>query len=174
MWVLLDGSELELDAGLTVPQNAQRYYEKAKEMARKGAGASSCPGQYRAASGGKAQPKKTRTLPMRRRKPKWYERFRWFYSSDGFLVLGGRDAETNEEIYAKYLERRDLALHTDAPGAPLTVIKTEGRGGSGEHPARGCPVCRELLNLWKAALWLATATSSRAIRSPRPRSMGSS
>jgi len=32
---LLEGEELELHAGLTVPQNAQRYYEKAKEMARK-------------------------------------------------------------------------------------------------------------------------------------------
>ena len=31
--------ELELHAGLTVPQNAQRYYEKAKEMARKASGA---------------------------------------------------------------------------------------------------------------------------------------
>ena len=35
MRVLLEGAELELNAGLTVPQNAQRYYEKAKEMARK-------------------------------------------------------------------------------------------------------------------------------------------
>jgi predicted ribosome quality control (RQC) complex YloA/Tae2 family protein len=128
MHVLLEGEELQLHAGLTVPQNAQRYYEKAKEMARKGSGAKEALAITKQLREGKtAAPKKTRPVSFyRRRKPKWYERFRWFFSSDGFMVLGGRDADTNEEIYAKYMERRDLVLHTDAPGAPLTVIKTEG------------------------------------------------
>ncbi|HUS76610.1 MAG TPA: ribosome rescue protein RqcH [Methanothrix sp.] len=127
MRVLLEGVELALHAGLTVPQNAQRYYEKAKEMARKGSGAKEALVITKQLRAGKAAPKKTRAPVFhRRRKPKWYERFRWFFSSDGFMVLGGRDADSNEEIYTKYLERRDLALHTDAPGAPLTVIKTEG------------------------------------------------
>jgi predicted ribosome quality control (RQC) complex YloA/Tae2 family protein len=128
MRVLLEGEEIELNAGLTVPQNAQRYYEKAKEMARKGSGAKEALVITKQLREGKtAAPKKTRPVSFyRRRKPKWYERFRWFFSSDGFLVLGGRDADTNEEIYTKYLEKRDLAMHTDAPGAPLTVIKTEG------------------------------------------------
>jgi predicted ribosome quality control (RQC) complex YloA/Tae2 family protein len=127
MRVLLEGVELELNANLTVPQNAQRYYEKAKEMARKASGAKGALAITEELRASKAGPKKTRAVQVhRRRKPKWYERFRWFYSSDGFLVLGGRDADTNEEIYTKYLERRDLAMHTDAPGAPLTVIKTEG------------------------------------------------
>jgi predicted ribosome quality control (RQC) complex YloA/Tae2 family protein len=127
MRVLLEGVELELNANLTVPQNAQRYYEKAKEMARKASGAKGALAITEELRASKAGPRKTRAAQVhRRRKPKWYERFRWFYSSDGFLVLGGRDADTNEEIYTKYLERRDLAMHTDAPGAPLTVIKTEG------------------------------------------------
>ena len=127
MRVLLEGVELELHASLTVPQNAQRYYEKAKEMAKKASGAKEALVITEQLKAGKAAPKKTRPAVFhRRRKPKWYERFRWFFSSDGFMVLGGRDADTNEEIYAKYMARRDLVLHTDAPGAPLTVIKTEG------------------------------------------------
>ena len=67
------------------------------------------------------------------------------YSSDGFLVLGGRDADTNEEIYAKYLERRDLAMHTDAPGAPLTVIKTEGEEVPESTLQEAAQFCCELL-----------------------------
>jgi hypothetical protein len=127
MRVLLEGEELELHAGLTVPQNAQRYYEKAKEMARKASGAKEALIITKLLRAGKVAPKKPRPISFyRRRKPKWYERFRWFFSSDGFMVLGGRDSDTNEEIYTKYMERRDLVLHTDAPGAPLTVIKTEG------------------------------------------------
>jgi predicted ribosome quality control (RQC) complex YloA/Tae2 family protein len=127
MRVLLEGVELELHAGLTVPQNAQRYYEKAKEMARKGSGAKEALAVTKLLRAGKAASKKPRPVSFyRRRKPKWYERFRWFFSSDGFMVLGGRDADGNEEIYTKYMERRDLVMHTDAPGAPLTVIKTQG------------------------------------------------
>ncbi len=127
MRVLLEGVELELHAGLTVPQNAQRYYEKAKEMARKASGAKEALAITKLLRAGKVALKKPRPVSFyRRRKPKWYERFRWFFSSDGFMVLGGRDSDTNEEIYTKYMERRDLVLHTDAPGAPLTVIKTEG------------------------------------------------
>jgi predicted ribosome quality control (RQC) complex YloA/Tae2 family protein len=121
----LDGGELELDARLTVPQNAERYYSEAKEMARKARGARAALEATERLRAEKAAPRRTRS-PVRRRKPKWYERFRWFNSTDGLLVIGGRDAETNEEVYSKYLEKRDLALHTDAPGAPLTVIKSLG------------------------------------------------
>ncbi|WP_406670343.1 NFACT RNA binding domain-containing protein [Methanolobus sp. ZRKC4] len=47
-------------------------------------------------------------------------------SSDGFLVIAGRDADSNEEIVKKYMEKRDLVFHTQVPGAPITVIKTQG------------------------------------------------
>jgi len=121
------GPELELNANLTVPQNAQRYYDRAKEQAKKREGAEKALEETVRIIARKAGPEKVKTRKVfRRRKPRWYERFRWFTSSDGFLVIGGRDASTNEEIYAKYLEKRDFALHTDAPGAPLTVIKTGG------------------------------------------------
>jgi predicted ribosome quality control (RQC) complex YloA/Tae2 family protein len=121
------GTELELNANLTVPQNAQRYYDRAKEQAKKREGAEKALEETKRIIERRAAPEKVKTRKVfRRRKPKWYERFRWFESSDGFLVIGGRDASSNEEIYAKYLEKRDFALHTDAPGAPLTVIKTMG------------------------------------------------
>jgi len=121
------GAVLELNANLTVPQNAQRYYDRAKEQAKKREGAEKALEETIRLMARKDGHEKAKTRAVfRRRKPKWYERFRWFYSSDGFLVIGGRDASSNEEIYAKYLEKRDLALHTDAPGAPLTVIKTLG------------------------------------------------
>ncbi len=59
------------------------------------------------------------------KKPKknWFEKFRWFYSSDGFLVVGGRDAGSNEAIFKKHLDSKDLVLHTTFPGSPLTLIK---------------------------------------------------
>ncbi|MHC1631059.1 MAG: ribosome rescue protein RqcH [Methanotrichaceae archaeon] len=123
----LDENELELNAKLTLPQNAERYYNKAKEQAKKIKGAQKALKTTINLIEKKTAPKPKTRQRLKRKKVRWYERFRWFESSDGFLVIGGRDANTNEEIYAKYLEKRDLALHTDVPGAPLTVIKTQGK-----------------------------------------------
>jgi hypothetical protein len=56
----------------------------------------------------------------------WYERFRWFHTSEDFLVVGGRDADGNEALVKKYLEPGDLFLHAEAHGGPVTVLKATG------------------------------------------------
>ncbi|MDM7913251.1 MAG: NFACT RNA binding domain-containing protein, partial [Methanotrichaceae archaeon] len=71
---------------------------------------------------------------------------------DGFLVIGGRDADSNEEIYAKYLERRDLAFHTDAPGAPLTVVKTGGEPVPESTLQEAAQFAVSYSSIWKAGL----------------------
>lgn len=148
------GAVLELNANLTVPQNAQRYYDRAKEQAKKREGAEKALEETIRLIARKAGPEKAKTRKVfRRRKPKWYERFRWFTSSDGFLVIGGRDASSNEEIYAKYLEKRDLALHTDAPGAPLVVIKTLGEAVPEETLEEAASFAVSYSSLWKAGLF---------------------
>jgi len=153
MRVSLEETELEIDAGLTVAQNAQKYYERAKELSRKAAGAREAMAITEQLRAGASAPRKARpAAAVRRRKPKWYERFRWFITSDGFLVLGGRDAESNEEIYARYLERRDLAMHTDAPGAPLTVIKTEGKAVPESSLQEAAAFAVSYSSSWKAGL----------------------
>jgi hypothetical protein len=61
-----------------------------------------------------------------RREEQWYERFRWFHTSDGFLVIGGRNADQNEELVKKYMDRGDRFFHTQAHGAPATILKATG------------------------------------------------
>lgn len=148
------GAVLELNSNLSVPQNAQRYYDLAKEQAKKREGAEKALEETIRLMARKDGHEKAKTRAVyRRRKPKWYERFRWFYSSDGFLVIGGRDASSNEEIYAKYLEKRDLALHTDAPGAPLTVIKTLGEAVPESTLEEAASFAVSYSSLWKAGLF---------------------
>jgi predicted ribosome quality control (RQC) complex YloA/Tae2 family protein len=65
------------------------------------------------------------SIPIRSSE-KWYEQFRWFHTSDDFLVIGGRNADQNEEIVKKYLDRGDLFFHTQAHGGPATVLKATG------------------------------------------------
>jgi predicted ribosome quality control (RQC) complex YloA/Tae2 family protein len=65
------------------------------------------------------------SIPIRRDE-QWYERFRWFHTSDGFLVIGGRNADQNEDLVKKYTESSDLFFHAQAHGAPVTILKATG------------------------------------------------
>ncbi|MFB6244082.1 MAG: ribosome rescue protein RqcH [Halobaculum sp.] len=65
------------------------------------------------------------SIPLRTT-DEWYEEFRWFHTSDDFLVIGGRDADQNEAIVKKYLDSNDLFFHAQAHGGPVTVLKATG------------------------------------------------
>ncbi|MBW6470199.1 MAG: NFACT family protein [Methanosarcinaceae archaeon] len=121
----LEGTNATIDIRKTVPQNAQVYYEKAKKLIKKRNGALIAIEQTKLAMKNKEKKASKRQKVIR--KKHWYDRFRWFVSSDGFLVVGGRSADTNEEIVSKYMEKRDIVFHTQTPGAPMTVIRTEGK-----------------------------------------------
>jgi len=53
----------------------------------------------------------------------WFERFRWFISSKGNIIIGGRDAKTNEIVVKKYLKEGDRYVHADIQGAPSCIVK---------------------------------------------------
>jgi len=62
----------------------------------------------------------------KKRKRKWYEKLRFFISSDDFLVLGGRDITSNKSLFKRYMDTEDFFMHAEMAGAPYVVIKTEG------------------------------------------------
>ena len=53
----------------------------------------------------------------------WYERYRWFVSSNNFLVIGGRDASSNSAIIRKHLTEQDIVFHAEIHGSPFFIIK---------------------------------------------------
>ena len=57
------------------------------------------------------------------RKKNWYERYRWFFTSDGFLVIGGRDAASNSAVVRKHLGKNDKIFHGDIFGSPFFILK---------------------------------------------------
>ncbi|XP_053993167.1 ribosome quality control complex subunit NEMF-like isoform X2 [Hylaeus volcanicus] len=59
----------------------------------------------------------------RLRKTFWFEKFNWFITSEGFLVIAGRDATQNDMLYKRYLEKNDIFVHADAHGSPACIIK---------------------------------------------------
>ena len=123
--VLLDNEEIELDIRLSVTQNSQVYYDRSKKLSGKIKGALVAIEETKKMTGKKeaADIRKKIQKP----KQKWFEQFRWFISSDGFLVIGGRDAESNENIVKKYLQKKDIFFHAHVSGSPAVVVKTEGK-----------------------------------------------
>ncbi|MDC1057886.1 NFACT RNA binding domain-containing protein, partial [Nitrosopumilus sp.] len=57
------------------------------------------------------------------RKKNWYERYRWFMTTDGYLVIGGRDAASNSAVIRKHLDKNDKVFHGDIFGSPFLIIK---------------------------------------------------
>ncbi|KAL8907035.1 MAG: hypothetical protein Q9207_001647 [Kuettlingeria erythrocarpa] len=59
------------------------------------------------------------------RKQLWFEKFLFFISSEGYLVLGGKDAQQNDIMYRRYLKKGDVYVHADLHGAASVVIKNK-------------------------------------------------
>lgn len=57
------------------------------------------------------------------RKKNWYERYRWFFTSDGILAIGGRDAPSNSAVVRKHLGKNDKIFHADIFGSPFFILK---------------------------------------------------
>ncbi|KAI3656797.1 hypothetical protein MP638_004174 [Amoeboaphelidium occidentale] len=114
--------EAEIDVGLSVYQNIQRYYdlkkanldrfEKTKENYRVSAPTSA--------------PAKRKVV----RKPFWFEKYNWFISSENYLVISGRDSSQNEQVVKKHLTDSDLYVHASTTGASSVVVKNR----SGDVP----------------------------------------
>lgn len=53
----------------------------------------------------------------------WFEKFFWFISSDGYLVLAGKDQSQDELLYRRHLRKGDVFCHSDVKDASVVVIK---------------------------------------------------
>jgi len=58
------------------------------------------------------------------RKKNWYERYRWFHTSDGILAIGGRDSSSNTAIIRKHIEKDNKVFHADIHGSPFFILKS--------------------------------------------------
>lgn len=150
--------DIELDINKNVEQNAAVYYEKAKKARKKIEGA-----EKALADAGKKLKileekkeqediKQQEVKEEKQRKKHWYEKFRWFFTSEGFLVIGGRDAATNEIVIKKHTDADDVVFHTDMAGSPFFVLKTEGKKPSEESIKEVADATCSFSRAWKLGL----------------------
>ena len=132
--VAIDGLEFKLDLLKNTGQNADFYYTLSKKTKEKISGTQIAIEKTKDEIK-KIEDKGKDALEVEEKKPKrkiirkqeWYEKFRWFISSDDFLVIGGKDASSNEIVVKKHMDKKDIFIHADIHGAPTVVIKSEGK-----------------------------------------------
>ena len=149
------GEVVTLNYTKGIDANASDIYQDSKEIGEKGKHAEEALNQSRAelaklekglekqriANAGKAQPTKQF----------WFERFKWFFTSEGKLVIAGRDAHTNDGVVKKHLKEKDLYAHTDIHGAPSTILK-DGASATPEELREACQFATAQSKGWVAAV----------------------
>jgi predicted ribosome quality control (RQC) complex YloA/Tae2 family protein len=134
---LADDVNVAIDLGKTAYANASDLYnvkkkaldkakrtEEATEMALKRAHQKGEREKKRAVVKASVGSSQAKNLLSKRRKKFWFEKFYWFVSSDGILVLGGRDAQQNEKLVKHYLKESDVYVHADIHGASSVIVKS--------------------------------------------------
>ena len=58
---------------------------------------------------------------------KVYRKYKWFYTSSGKLVVGGKSAKQNDELLSEVKKsgKNYVVMHTSDPGSPFSVIVSE-------------------------------------------------
>ncbi|MFH1256615.1 MAG: NFACT RNA binding domain-containing protein [Candidatus Diapherotrites archaeon] len=118
-----------IDFSKSLQVNASNYFDKSKKAKKKleslEKAAKDLEKKIAAIKEKKHSAESAREAPQKKRARQWFEKFRWFYSSDGLLVLGGRDAQSNEQLVKKYMEPDDVYFHAEIHGAPHVIVKAK-------------------------------------------------
>jgi predicted ribosome quality control (RQC) complex YloA/Tae2 family protein len=139
--VSVDNLHFSVNLRRTLFENAAEFYERGKKAKQKAAGATAALEESRQKYV-EVEQKMSEAETLQREKPaealkelvkrkveskQWYEKFRWFTSSDGFLIVAGKDVVSNEVLVKKYAMVADVVFHAEITGAPFVVVKTEGK-----------------------------------------------
>jgi len=156
--VSMENTTFSLDLTHSIQANAANYYERAKKAERKLKGAEKARRETQTKIEELQRHLKEKTEEVlgeakpKRREKAWYEKFHWFRSSDGFLVIGGRDATTNEILIKKHTAPSDIVFHADIVGAPFVVIKTEGKTPSEQTIHETAQLAASYSRAWREML----------------------
>jgi len=144
--------EIEIDFTKSAQENANEYYKKSKKLLQKKAGAEEAVKELekKLAALKETTTKKAKRI-IKTVKQEWYEKFHWFFASNGMLAIGGRDAHQNELINSRYFEEGDLFFHADIFGASPVILK-EGESAVKEIRSEAAEFSASYSSAWKEGL----------------------
>jgi len=142
----------------SLEENAGMYYDKVKKAKEKLEGAKKSITDTKK----KLDAIHTEKEELSRRKKTkskqfWFEKYKWFISSDGNVVIAGRDAKSNDRIVKKYLTEKDRYAHAEVHGAPSVVIKNMNGEISEKTLKEACEFAVVHSKAWNANIGAASA-----------------
>jgi len=149
--VLIKG--VPIDYKKSLEENANDYYNLAKKMKSKIEGVGEARKKIKKRR--VKEEKKGKEKRVEKKSKHWYDQFRWFNSSNGFLVVSGKDAKTNERLIRKYMKDNDLVFHTDITGSPFTLVKNPEKKEIPESTIQeAAEFCGAYSKAWKVGITL--------------------
>jgi predicted ribosome quality control (RQC) complex YloA/Tae2 family protein len=82
----------------------------------------------------------------------WYERYRWFVTTDGHLVIGGRDASSNSAVIRKHMTENDIVFHAEIHGSPFFLVKNVRNRENGNFVDETAQATVSFSRAWKDGL----------------------
>ena len=127
----LNGNVIDLQYNKKPTENGNLAFQQSKDFHAKIEGAENAmeDAKRQIVPIQKAQRKKVR-------KTFWFETYRWFFTSEGNLVLAGKDRKSNEKVIKKHMKQFDLYVHADLYGAPSTLVKGTDTSRPSEQSVR--------------------------------------
>ncbi|MEM3078453.1 MAG: NFACT RNA binding domain-containing protein, partial [Nitrososphaerales archaeon] len=130
--VSIKGLKFEVDRKFSVMAFASQLYNEAKSLEKKSRAIESAEESLVAEKDALTKKleehetvAKSEETKVKREKA-WFERYRWFITSDGLLAIGGRDSTSNSAIIRKHMKDNDIVFHADIPGSPFFILKDAG------------------------------------------------
>jgi len=125
--------EIEFCLEESIGKNLEKYYEKIKKIEDKIRGEKKkiellkkkISEIEKEEESEKRRKKEIEELLKKIKKGEWYEKYRWFFTSKGNLVVCGKDQSSNEAIIKKYAKNFKLVFHTTWPGSPFCLTNAD-------------------------------------------------
>src|SRR3989338_595777 len=118
--------KIRLDLRKNAMENAQSLFDESKKFRRKAEGARKAIEETKrklSITSENAVAGKSVSKPHSKQKKKWFDEYRHFTTSNGFLCVGGKNAKQNDLLVASQLKENDLFFHADVHGASAVVLK---------------------------------------------------
>lgn len=152
--IALGDKDVRIDFKLSAADNAERHFSASKEAAKKLLGLKEAVKYTEEKVEKVKQGLSTVIAPLiiKAMKKEWYERFRWTFSKQGFLIIGGKDSTQNEVLVKKHMDPSDIFVHSDVPGGSVVIIKSGGQEVPEETKCQATSFAVSYSRAWKAGL----------------------
>ncbi|ESL11560.1 hypothetical protein TRSC58_00686 [Trypanosoma rangeli SC58] len=164
---------IEVDLSKTAYANAATYFAKKKSNRAKynktvAATAKALAGAEKKGERVAAK-QKTKKAIVKERHRWWWEKFVWFRTSAGDLVLQGKDTQTTEILVRRVMQLGDVFVHCDVDGAFPCLLRPVGSAWTtafvedvgDSSPAPQAKVCRiHMTSLDEAGAWCVSRSSA--------------